>query len=258
MPKNGGACAVNGSPSIDWEDALRHVNLIAQQMQQQLAAHADREELIGEGMVGLMKAARRFDPERNLKFRTFAEHRIRGAMLDYVRRLDPLPRGARHRWRKANEIIGKLRQQLQREPEAEEIAAALGIPGEEWYQLAALVERAAPVAEQRPRGCQRPPLQDPLASGGTPEDSAARAELDDFLRCAFRLLPDRERRVLHLRYFEEQTLEEIARRLGCHPSRVSQLQAGAIGLLRLHWQRINAKTKAARATSARQRAAHSQ
>lgn len=146
MPKLLRRGASNGFSLIDWNDALRHVTQIAKQMCRRLPVRLDLEDLVAEGLLGLVEAATRFDPQRNLKFRTYAEHRIRAAMMDSLRRLDMLSRAMRRKHRVASAALAEFTGQVRRRPTEEEIARQLKLTVGSWRILERqLYEAGSPV-----------------------------------------------------------------------------------------------------------------
>lgn len=207
------------------------VKRIAYHMSGRLPDFVEVDDLIQAGMLGLMEAARRFDATRGASFNTFAEQRIRGAMLDEVRRNDWTPRSVH---RKARDISGAIRSietTTGEEAKDEAIAAQLG-----W----SMVEYHKTLADLR--GQKMLSLDDPGAEGESlgdqlidpqdePSETVQKQHLIGHLSRAIERLPERERLVLSLYYDEELTLREIGEVLGVSESRISQLHSQA--LLRL-------------------------
>jgi RNA polymerase sigma factor for flagellar operon FliA len=184
------------------------------------AGHAvSPEDLWSAGALGLLEAARRFDPSQNVKFETFAEHRIRGAMLDELRRSDHLPRRLRAQVERVEQIRGRLGQHLGREPSLDEIATASGLDPSDVEGLAALSNPHLPI---RP---DLPDAEDPA------DDRLAGAETKKALTEAVASLPERLQVLLGLHYQEGLTYREIAQVLRVSQPRVCQLHAEAVKLL---------------------------
>jgi RNA polymerase sigma factor for flagellar operon FliA len=179
------------------------------------------EDLWSAGAMGLLEAARRFDGAQDVKFETFAEHRVRGAMLDELRRMDHLPRRLRQEAEKLEAARSRVSQQLGREAGAEDLASALGLTLEEVDGLASLAQPHLPV------------LEDSLASASpSAETHAADAQGRRALVAALAELPERLQLVMSLHYEEDLTYREIARVLGVSEPRVCQLHREAVKLLR--------------------------
>jgi len=187
-----------------------------------------REDLVAAGMLGLTEAAERYDATRNEPFLAFAEKRIRGAVLDELRRGDIMPRRARQMARKIGQAIQELEKTTGRSPTDEEVAAALGVPIEEYRtDLEHLVHVTVGALDQTDD------TSPALASGeSSPEAGAARQQALTRVRSALPRLDQRDILVLGLYYNEELTYHEIAEVLGVTTSRVCQLHGRAISRLR--------------------------
>ena len=219
------------------------IKYIAYRLAMRLPPHVDVGDLINAGVIGLMDALEKYDPSRQIKFRTYAEFRIRGAMLDELRSLDWVPRSVRRKASTLEKASADLEHRLGRPPTEEELAEALGLDLE---GLAQLLREASGVpllhieevgmdeegAERNLLACLADPhAQDPF------EDVQIR-ELKETLGKAIELLPRKERLVVTLYYYEELTMKEIAKVLEITESRVSQLHAQAILRLRGKLQRM--------------------
>lgn len=220
-----------GPPRNRERDQLiaEHVDMarrIALRLGRRLPPWLREEDIVGAAMVGLTEAADRYDVSRGEPFVAFAEKRVRGAVLDELRRGDILPRRARGMARKMNAVITGLEHALGRSPEDEEIAQALGVPVDEYRdELAMLVHVGFVDVDATVR-------EDMAAAGGSPEAAAERTQLVGRLRKCLDELPDRDATVLSLYYVEELGLAEVGEVLGVSESRVCQLHARAIVRLR--------------------------
>ncbi len=180
------------------------------------------DDLWSAGAMGLIDAAKRFDAERAVKFETFAEHRIRGAMLDELRNLDHLPRRLRAKTDQVSKAKKKLSTTLGRDAAPDEVAHELGVTVEE---LGSLEQVGQPHVEIGPA------LK--LVAADLPADEAAeRKQRKERLTEAIATLPERLQMVLALYYVEEFTYREIGRLLEVSEARVCQLHNEAVGLLR--------------------------
>lgn len=192
------------------------------------------EDLLNYGVLGLMDAVERFEPDRGITFETFANLRIRGAVLDALRQIDPLGRLARRRVRAAKEAIQRLTVELGRVPEDHEVAEAIGLTLEQYQQVLqdasfAIVSLDQPVRES---GADSQPLhladviEDPQASEAM--DRVEEEELRERLVQAIRSLSEREQILLSLYYFEGLTMREVATVMDISQTRVCQLHARAV------------------------------
>jgi RNA polymerase sigma factor for flagellar operon FliA len=199
-----------------------------------LPATLDREDLFETGVLGLMNAAQTFNPSKGALFKTHAFTAIRGAILDEIRKHDPVPRSRRDRVKEVAGAEARLHERLHRAPTAEEIAAEAGLAVEQVEESlvhahgAAMLSLDEAAAKSDDGGEAR--LVRMLASpaGDDPADRAANAELKARLADAILALPERERRVIVLYYAEDLRLKEIGAVLGVTESRVSQLHARAL------------------------------
>ena len=195
-----------------------------------LPPHVDREDLLGAGVVGLVQAARSFDPTRGASFKSHAFTRVRGAILDELRRADPLPKQKRERVRALEAAQARLLAEHGTAPSLEELGRSIGASEEEVDALIGLSKLAAPLSQDAPlddAGCN-----DPAAPDEEPSALAARAERVTALVEALTLLPQREREVVGLYYFDGLLLRQIGQLLGVTESRACQLHARAMYLLR--------------------------
>ena len=227
-------------PATARQDILAsHLGLVyhvARQIARSSAVDAEVDELVSAGTLGLMEAYENFDASRGLAFSTFAAPRIRGAMLDELRRQDRVPRAIRRRSRQLSGVSESLSRTLGREPKPSELARGLGIDLDTYFKWQAegasthqvSLDRAADDAEQ-------PRLSVEFLAGslGTEiDDEMTLVQETERLRDAILELGEQERTVLSLHYFEELRLCEVARILGVSESRVSQIRAKAITRLR--------------------------
>ena len=216
-------------------DHLPQVRLIARRIHERLPESVSLDDLVSTGIVGLISAIDKFDPAHNVKLKTYAEYKIRGAILDSLRGLDWAPRQQRRRSKQIERAIAELEQKLKRPPGEEEIAAGLGVSLEEYHDW--LVEiRGLNVGslEGNPSEEDGRDLLRFVADKEEdwPSQVFERSELRKLLAQAISRMPYVERTVLGLYYREEMTLREISRIINLHESRVSQLKTQAILRLR--------------------------
>ncbi|MBV9772959.1 MAG: FliA/WhiG family RNA polymerase sigma factor [Gemmatimonadetes bacterium] len=213
------------------------VHHVARQLKRGLAADADLEELVSAGTIGLIHAADSFDPSRGLAFSTYAAPRIRGAILDELRRHDHLPRSVRRKARDLNAVREGLTRELGRSPEDRELAGRMGVDLETLWKWRDDTEGGIQVSIDRPLrdADERSPAPAdvlPDESSESVEDRINRAEEAEILRDAILRLKEQERVVLSLYYFEELKMHEIATVLEVTESRVSQIRSKALARLR--------------------------
>jgi RNA polymerase sigma factor for flagellar operon FliA len=220
------------SPRV--EAGLPFVTALAKRMAATMPHSIDLSDLVQDGVIGLIDAARRFDDSRGIKFETFAERRIRGAMIDALRK-DAWPRGVRRVRRELEAAREKLRATLGHEPSLADLAQAVGsdearlgktivrlntIESTSPFSTAESVDEAHLPAVMVPAEPERPDVQ------------FERNEVRDRVRQAIATLPPREQRVISMYYYSEITMKDIGTALGVNESRVSQLHARALKRLR--------------------------
>jgi len=215
---------------------LPQVRLIARRIQERLPENISLEDLVSTGVIGLIGAIDNFDPAHNVKLKTYAEYKIRGAILDSLRGLDWAPRQKRKRAKQIEAAIAAAEQKLHRSPAEEEIARELGIPVEQYHGWLVEIRGLNIASLEHSSGDHGRDLLHYLAD---PEDHLPsalleRAELERVLAEGILAIPAIEQQVLSLYYREELTLREIARVVHLHESRISQLKSQAILRLRAH------------------------
>jgi len=213
---------------------VRH---IVGRMKAILVPQADRDDLESAGAVGLIRAFDRFDPTRNVKFDTFAYRWIQGSVLDHLRGLDPLGRGARRRVEAYRRYQGILREELGREPSQEEIRLAMNLSPEAMRDLCWEVSHASSVSLDAVDGSSDAPHELALASsmedGGPPElEKLERQEVLLQIKEVLDRLPEKEQLVLSLYYQEELTFKEIGNVLGVTESRACQIHTRAVAAVK--------------------------
>lgn len=215
-------------------DHLSLVKVLASRLSRRLPSHVDGTELVGVGVMGLMDAAGRYEPSTGVPFDAFARQRIHGAMLDALRRLDRAPRAVRRQQRELEKCLTRLRQDLHREPEADEIAAAMTLSAADYNHLLDQLQSAEVATLSRAGGAdgERSLIDLALDSADGPYAQLERRELHTRLVRALEALPERERQIIALYYDDELTLAEIGKVFDVGASRVSQLRTQAIARLR--------------------------
>lgn len=219
------------------EEHLGLVHHVARQLARGLTVDADFDELVSAGTIGLMNALDGFDAARGLAFSTFAAPRIRGAILDELRRQDHVPRSLRRKAREIGAARDQLTRTLGRVPEDREIAEHLGVDLPTLWRWKAELEGVVHLSLHAPAapGERSVPNLGEQLSGESGDGIEERLNLEqetEFLRDAILRLKEQERVVLSLYYFEELKLHQIASVLGLTESRVSQIRSKAISKLR--------------------------
>jgi RNA polymerase sigma factor FliA len=211
------------------------VKYVAGRLGSGLPAHVDDEDLVSYGLLGLIGAIERYDPERDVKFETYAIARIRGAIIDELRALDWVPRSVRSRARDIERAIAELEAKLGRAPTDEEIAKKLGLSEEDLNESLSEISRSSIAALDElwtisGTGGDQVALIDTIEDTEAPDPQSAlsQTELREAIADAIARLPEREKLVVTLYYYEELTLREIGEVLGVTESRVSQLHTKAV------------------------------
>jgi RNA polymerase sigma factor for flagellar operon FliA len=210
-----------------------HMPLVGHLVREMLArvpAHVNRDDLLSAGYAALVHAARGFDAERGVPFARFAAARVRGALLDELRGLDWASRSVRQRARRTDSARQELTAELGRTPSAQEVAERLGCTVEDIEHADDDVHRAVVFSLQGFATASADDMVTEPSAG--PEELLIRRERLGYLRHAVDALPERLRVVVHGYFFEERPMARIAEDLGVTESRVSQLRAEALGLLR--------------------------
>ena len=212
------------------------VRFLARRIHERLPQHVDIEDLVSAGVVGLMDAFAKFDPAKKVQFRSYAQFRIRGAILDSLRTLDWSPRELRRKGRAVEEAIRVLTARLGHAPGEPEVAAEMGLGLEDYQQLLGDLkglEIGTLHMERNEDSGEEELAYVPSRSEEDPLFCCLRGELEDRLADGIAHLPDRERLVMTLYYYEEMTMREIGLALGVVESRVSQVHASAVLHLRV-------------------------
>ena len=214
------------------------VKYVAGRLGSGLPAHVDEGDLISYGLLGLISAIERYDPDRDIKFETYAIVRIKGAIIDELRALDWVPRSVRSRAREIERAIAELEAKVGRAPTDEEIAHKIGISQDELEESLTDISRSSIAAldELWSGGADgdQVSLLDTIEdqAGPRPADALDETEVRETLADAIARLPEREKLVITLYTYEELTLREIGEVLGVTESRVSQLHTKAVLRLR--------------------------
>lgn len=210
------------------------VKLVAGRLSMYLGYNVEYDDLVSYGIFGLIDAIDKFDMDKNVKFETYASLRIRGSILDQIRKMDWIPRTVRQRQRKIDDAVKQIEMRTGKNATDEELAKELGLSGEELlnWQSQLKVTNLVSLNEFEENGPE--PVADPHGHShfATPEAVVEEEELKNTLRDSLELLTEKERTVIELYYYEELTLKEISRVLEVSESRISQLHTKALQKMR--------------------------
>jgi RNA polymerase sigma factor for flagellar operon FliA len=203
-----------------------------------MPSNVEFDDLVGFGVFGLLDAIDKFDPEKSVKFKTYAVTRIRGAIFDELRSIDWVPRSVRQKTREVEDAVGTLEARLGRSATDQEIAGALGMNEDEYLKTMVKISGASIISihevwysgDENDKVSIADSIESPASLN--PEVMAERDEIRRVIVEAISELPDNEKKILVLYYFEDLTLKEIGQVLGVTESRVSQLHTKAIVRLR--------------------------
>lgn len=207
------------------------VQYVVAEIAHRIPSHVSRSDLVSAGMLGLAQAARTFDPARGIAFDRFASTRIRGALLDELRGRDWASRSVRARARGMAQATEDLTARLGRAPSPEEVARVMDIPADQVHKLVDDVHRAT-VLNYESLVLEGDVESFLAASDESPEQAMVSRERRAYLTDSVAALPDRLRRVVIGYFFEERSMQDLADELGVSESRVSQLRAEALLLLK--------------------------
>lgn len=226
------------------EKYLPLVKTVVGRIAMTLPAHVDIEDLYSSGLVGLLNAVRNFDPKNGNTFETYARFRIRGAVFDELRRLDWVPRSVHSKARKVQNVVHELEQARGRIPTNDEMARALKITPSEYEQWLIEIRPAtfvcldAAAHHDEDGAAQYENIAD--ARQEDPWDGTAKRELARLIAARIEELPEMQRKVLALYYFEDMRLREIAEAFGLTESRICQIHSQAILALRSYLDKHDA------------------
>ena len=210
------------------------IKYIATRMALRLPPHISLDDLISSGTIGLLDAIKKFDPQKNINFKTYAEFRIKGAILDELRALDWIPRSIRKKSNQLEKAYTRLQKELGRPAEPEEMAECLGISIEEYYHLLDETKGISLLDIDAVRKNLPSLGEDELyeflqdESARDPFISVHFAELREILMKSLECLPDKGKLLISLYYYEELTMKEIGEIMGYTESRISQMHTQAI------------------------------
>jgi len=206
------------------------VKAIAIRLYESLPVHADLDDLIHAGMLGLIDGAEKYDHRKHILFKSYAKHRIKGAMLDSLRQLDWASRDLRRRHKQLEAITHELAAASAETPNDEAIAGKMGVDVDRWRQIAIELRMVGLLSSSsRPNDDENQTNPDFAASEDTqPDTMYGRHELSTVLNEAMQALPERYQRIVSMYYSNEMTMREIGETLGINESRVSQIHKTAL------------------------------
>lgn len=212
------------------------VKLVAGRLVIYLGHNVEFEDLVSYGIFGLIDAIDKFDMDKNVKFETYASLRIRGAILDQIRKMDWIPRTVRQRQRKIDDAVKQIEMRTGKTAGDEDIAKELGLSDDEYcnWQSQLKITNVVSLNEFEEQGSGPEPVMDTSHNShfAQPEDVVEEEELKQTLTESLNLLTEKERKVIELYYYEEMTLKEISRILDVSESRISQLHTKALCKMR--------------------------
>jgi len=229
-------------PTLKEQIVLEHTPLIryiVNRIAVRLPSHIDLDDLHNTGVIGLMDAIEKYDPDKNCKFKTYAEFRIKGAILDQLRSLDWVPRSVRQKSRRLERAYGEVEQRLGRSASEEEVADSLGLQIDKFHELLNQVRGISLVNLEEIRGSS--PDGDRNGSfadivedvhSENPFASLKLQEMKEIIGDTITTLPEKERLVVSLYYYEDLNMKEIGSILGITESRVCQIHTKAVLRLR--------------------------
>ena len=211
-------------------DHLVLVKMIAVRLHESLPVHVDLDDLTHAGVLGLIDAATKYDASKKVIFRSYAKHRIKGAILDSLRQLDWASRDLRRRHKQVESATRDLSAKLDRTPTESEIAEKLGVGLERWRQMSVDLRMVGLVsASTLSNDADNPAGHDfPAGMESQPDSICAQEELREALLKAMETLPERYHKVVLLYYTKDKTMKEIGGMLGVNESRVSQIHKLAL------------------------------
>lgn len=221
-------------------ESLPFVEQLARRVAATMPHSIDIGDLVQDGVIGLIDAAQRFDESRGIKFQTFAERRIRGAMIDALRK-DAWPRGVRRQRRELEAAREVLRRELGCEPSLADLAAKMGSDEKTLGRTIVrinTIESTSPLAKHENLDESSLPAALVPSEPVQPDTMYERTQTEERVRAAIAMLPPREQKVIGLYYYGEATMKEIGEDIGVNESRVSQLHARAIRRLRESLERL--------------------
>lgn len=228
----------NGSPELKERIILEYaplVKIVAGRLHMYLGFNVEYDDLVGYGIFGLLDAIEKFDYGKGIKFETYASLRIRGSILDQIRKMDWIPRSLRQKQKKIDVAISKLESSLGRMATDREIATEIGITEDEYmnWQGQAKVTNIVSLDEFMEASGDKGTGQVKSSHFDQPEVVVQQNELKEMLKASLESLTEKEKQVILLYYYEELTLKEISKVLDVSESRISQLHTKALQKMKI-------------------------
>ncbi len=221
------------TPALREQIILEYVSLVkvvAGRLSMYLGYNVEYDDLVGYGIFGLIDAIDKYDAKKDVKFETYARLRIRGSILDHIRKMDWIPRTVRQRQKKLDEAVKRIEMRTGKNASDEELALEMGISEEELlvWQSQLKITNIVSLNEYVEQGSE--PVMDAKNNSHfiQPEEKIEENELKKVLKETLRFLTEKERKVIELYYYEELTLKEISKVLSVSESRISQLHTKAL------------------------------
>jgi RNA polymerase sigma factor for flagellar operon FliA len=236
------ACQDPGARERILLEQLPQVRYIARRIHERLPRHVPFDDLVHAGVLGLMDALNKYDQTKHVQFASYAKFRIRGAILDSLREMDWSPRELRRKGRRIEEVCARLSAELGRTPTESELAKGLDMDLHQFQLLLGELDglEIGSLRIESPRDGKEEDLCEylPNAPEDTPFFKCLRSEMKQLIARVIAELPDKERQVLALYYFEELTMKEVGATLGIGESRVSQIHSMAVLRLRARLEEL--------------------
>jgi len=210
---------------------LSYVKSTAQRLSIYANPTQDTDDLVNAGIIGLMDAIERYDPSKGASFKNYAQHRVRGAIMDEIRSMDWVPYSTRDKARKIEKVYAELDQNGSKSPDEEEIADAMGITIQQYYDILLEINRMT-ISLLDDIFYDDDEVPDPDDNANDPEKELLMTEAESLMGEAIERLPEKEKLVITLYYYEEMTMKDIGKTINLTESRVCQIHSSAI--LRLH------------------------
>jgi RNA polymerase sigma factor FliA len=220
---------------------LSYVKSTAQRLSIYANPAQDADDLVNAGIIGLMDAIERYDPIKGASFKNYAQHRVRGSIMDEIRSMDWVPYSTRDKARKIERVYAELDQNGDKPPDEEEIADAMGITLQQYYDI--LLEINRMTISLLDDIFYDDDVSNPDESANNPEKELLMTEAESLMGEAIENLPEKEKLVITLYYYEEMTMKDIGKTINLTESRVCQIHSSAILRLHARLKYINAEVR---------------